>query len=205
MICSSIEEYGSYRDITKPSVVGALIVFFLRYSRVLPKRTTLLMLLALVFSLSGDVLLLFTEQSHLFFIMGLLSFLIAHVMYVLVFLKKRNKTQKPGLFLAITLLYGLSLFYVLYPGLDQMLIPVIVYMVVILLMANTAFLRKGLVQKSSYNYVLVGALFFMLSDSLLALNMFYQPIMLSNIMIMTTYAIAQLLIVYGVLKQEING
>ena len=61
-------------------------------------------------------------------------------------------------------------------------------------------MRKGIVNSSSYNLVFIGAIFFMISDSILALNKFYQPIPFSNISIMLTYALAQYLIVLGILK-----
>ena len=85
-----------------------------------------------------------------------------------------------------------------------MLIPVIVYMLAILSMSTSAFLRKDKVNILSYGLVFLGAIFFMISDSILALNKFHQPIPWSNISIMVTYAMAQYLIVIGVLKLKDN-
>tara|TARA_R110000868_G_scaffold328255_1_gene589136 strand:- start:1541 stop:1768 length:228 start_codon:yes stop_codon:yes gene_type:complete len=75
-------------------------------------------------------------------------------------------------------------------------------MFIILLMVITAFFRKGSVSKSSYILVFLGALFFITSDSLLALNKFYKPLPFSSISIMLTYSIAQLFIVLGIKKQS---
>jgi uncharacterized membrane protein YhhN len=50
--------------------------------------------------------------------------------------------------------------------------------------------------------ILAGAAFFMISDSLLALNKFYEPLPFSNISIISTYALAQYSIVLGILKQN---
>ena len=86
-----------------------------------------------------------------------------------------------------------------------MLIPVMIYMIVILAMATSAFVRKGIVNKYSYNFVFIGAIFFMISDSILALNKFYEAIPLANILIMTTYALAQYLIVIGILKLSVTN
>jgi uncharacterized membrane protein YhhN len=159
------------------------------------------MLMALLFSLIGDVLLMFTEHNSLFFIFGLIAFLLAHVMYILVFLKHRNKTRKSLVFIIGLLIYGSGLFYLLKDGLGDMLIPVSVYMFVILTMATTAFLRKGAVTHQSYNFMFLGAVLFMISDSLLSFNMFYKTIPLASFSIMFTYALAQFLIVIGILKQ----
>ncbi len=132
---------------------------------------------------------------------GLFAFLIAHIMYTLIFLKKRNKQRKNISFFMFTMLYGVVLFFLLYRGLGELLIPVVVYMIVILLMSNASYLRKNKVSQVSYNQVLYGALFFMLSDSVLAYTKFYNPLFMQDIWIMVTYTIAQFLIVKGVLGQ----
>ena len=92
------------------------------------------------------------------------------------------------------------MFYGLKDGLGEMLIPVLIYMLVILTMAITAFWRNNSVGKWSYALVFFGALFFMMSDSLLAINKFHTALPLSNVSIMLTYALAQFLIVFGILK-----
>ncbi|PKV48126.1 putative membrane protein YhhN [Aquimarina sp. MAR_2010_214] len=202
LVCSSDDTYSNLRSVTKPSILGSLIIFFLIHRKGLGISIFRLMLLALLFSLAGDILLLFVIQSQFFFIAGLVMFLLAHIMYILVFLKKHNKHKKNKIFLVLTVAYGVGLFYLLYPGLGDMLIPVMVYMVVILLMSNASYLREKRVSQVSYLMVFIGSLFFMASDSILAFSMFYQPLPMSNIWIMATYATAQLLIVFGVLRQK---
>jgi uncharacterized membrane protein YhhN len=49
-------------------------------------------------------------------------------------------------------------------------------------------------------YILIGAVLFVSSDSLVAFNKFYHPLVLSSFIIMITYLIAQYLIVSGILK-----
>ena len=144
---------------------------------------------------------MFVDTSANFFLGGLVAFLLAHIMYILVFNKKRNRTHKPIFFIVVLIMYASGLFYILKDGLGEMLIPVIVYVLVILIMAITASLRKNNVTNISYKLVLIGALFFVVSDSLLAVNKFYSPISNSNISIMLTYALAQYGIVLGILKQ----
>ena len=186
--------------IAKPAIVISLIVVFLKTSQLLSKSIKNLTLLALIFSLLGDVLLMFVDTSAHFFTLGLVAFLIAHIMYVLLFLKHRNKTKSPFGFVALLLIYAASLFNFLKDGLGDMLIPVALYMLVILAMATSAYLRTNKVNILSYGLVFLGALCFMVSDSILAIDKFYEPIPWSNISIMTTYALAQYLIVLGILK-----
>ena len=69
-------------------------------------------------------------------------------------------------------------------------------------MAITAFWRKGNVNKESFYLVFIGALFFIFSDSLIALDKFLISIPLARTGIILTYAFAQLLIVFGIIKQQ---
>jgi len=200
LLTGSTESLQNAHYIAKPAIIISLIFLFIKTSESLSRPIKNLTLLALVFSLLGDILLLFVNQSQHFFTLGLVAFLTAHLMYVLLFLKHRNTDKSPFGFIGLLLIYATSLFYFLKDGLGVMLIPVVVYMVVILAMATTAYLRKNKVNALSYGLVFLGALFFMASDSILALNKFHQPIPWSNISIMVTYAIAQYLIVLGILK-----
>jgi len=187
---------------SKPLIVISLIVFYTKQSKLLNVKTKLFTLLALFFSLIGDVLLMFVESSPNYFIGGLIAFLLAHLMYIKIFLDKINSDNSLLGILVMLLVYALGIFYLLKDGLRDMLIPVILYMLIILTMAITAWLRKGAVSKLSYLLVFIGALLFVVSDSTLALNKFYQTVPQSHIIIMSTYALAQYCIVLGVLRQN---
>lgn len=202
LILSNSETYFQVHYITKPLIAGSLLAYFIGQSKHLDTSSIKLTTFALVFSILGDILLMFTDKSSLFFTSGLFSFLIAHVMYILVFKKKRNINLRPIGFVGLISVFGIVVFWILKDGLDSMLFPVILYMVVILTMATMASWRKDMVSNKSFYLVLIGALFFVLSDSLIAIDKFYQPLPLARINIMTTYAIAQLLIVLGILKQH---
>lgn len=202
LICTSIEILNSWHYITKPLLLISLIIFFTKQQNQLDKNTKNITLAALFFSLVGDVLLMFTTASANFFMGGLLAFLTAHIMYILVFLKKKTKRKNTPLLVSFLLVYGLGIFYFLKDGLGDLLVPVIVYMLVILTMIISAFLRHKSVSKMSYNFVFLGAIFFITSDSLLAINKFYEPFETAGIFIMLTYAIAQYFIVLGLKKQQ---
>ncbi|MCF7569241.1 lysoplasmalogenase [Sabulilitoribacter arenilitoris] len=201
LICVSFKSLTTYHYFTKPLILLSLILFFLKYCKHLDAKTKWLTLLALTFSLFGDVLLMFDTISVTFLASGLVAFLIAHIMYILIFLKHKNNSKNIFYFSVFLLIYATTLFYFLKDGVGDLLLPVVVYMLVILLMAITAFYREGSVPKNSFILVFLGALFFITSDSLLALNKFYSPLPFSNISIMFTYSIAQLFIVFGIKKQ----
>ncbi len=202
LITGNIESLSQFHYFTKPLILTSLIVFFWSKSNHLPKAVRNITLLALIFSLTGDILLMFVGTSANFFIGGLIAFLLAHIMYILTFIKKRNKTINP-LFIIITLLiYATGIFYLIKDGLGDMQIPVLLYLTVILTMVVMAWLRKGKISNKSYYLVVVGALFFMISDSVLSINKFYQSFASAGLIIMFTYALAQYLIVMGILKQR---
>jgi len=202
LITGNIESFSQLHYFTKPLILASLIVYFWNKSQHLTKSTRNITLLALLFSLSGDILLMFVGTSANFFIGGLIAFLLAHIMYILTFLKKRNKTINPLPIIIILLIYATGIFYIIKDGLGDMKIPVLLYLIVILTMVVMAALRKGKVSNKSYNLVFIGALFFMISDSVLSINKFYQSFASSGLIIMITYALAQYLIVMGILKQR---
>lgn len=202
LLSGSIESLSNLHYITKPSLVISLIIFFWKESTTISPYIRTMTLLALVFSLFGDVFLMFVDKSPNYFMFGLVSFLLAHIMYIFVFLKDRNSSKSALGFILILMIYAFGLFYFLLDRLGEMLIPVLVYVTVILTMSATAFLREGSVPKISYIFVLLGAILFMVSDSILAMNKFYAPIPFSNISIMLTYAMAQYFIVFGIKKER---
>lgn len=197
LLACSTDSLQDVRFISKPAITVSLMVF-LFLQRKVPERSKKFLGLGLLFSLSGDVLLLFDESSSLFFIGGLLSFLLAHIMYLSVFLKKSMFTIKGTLVYGILLsVYASIVLYLIFPNVGDLLPYVIVYMVVLLLLVLMAFLRKPYTNNLSYRLFLFGALSFMVSDSLLALNKFYQSFEMAAVAIMFTYALAQLLIILG--------
>lgn len=184
----------------KPIILLALIGYYLAQTQA-PNQT---FLAALFFCWVGDILLMF--QGELYFILGLVAFLTGHVFYIFSFRqfswaegKKLLPTQKVRYSFPI-ILAATGLVVVLYPKLGALQIPVIVYAMVIMMMAITALFRLGHTQNSSFVWVFIGAVFFMISDSALAINKFHTPFTGASVLIMLTYVLAQYMIVQGVLK-----
>ncbi|NER14718.1 lysoplasmalogenase [Leptobacterium flavescens] len=190
-----------YRQFSKPLILLSLLIYFGVSGKKLQKKIYLPAMLALGFSLLGDIFLLYDGISGTYFILGLLSFLTAHIFYSITFLRQRALKNPPAfnLFIAALLAYSIFLFSILKPQLGALMLPVIIYILVILFMAITSVKRYGRVNKNSFLLVFAGALFFLASDSILALNKFLTEIPLSHIWVMGTYAAAQFLIVKGLL------
>ncbi len=188
----------------KPLIVSSLLLFLFNQTRV---KGASFALGGLVLSLLGDCLLIFQDLNGLFFIGGLLSFLVAHLLYIVYYLKSAAAASSKTLRLKPLLLvlfgvYGLLFCYVLYPNLGALRVPVVAYASVLLSMNIFALNRYGKVSHDNFKGVMTGALFFTASDSLLAINKFVHPLPLAGIVIMSTYAIAQYLIARSTLPAK---
>jgi uncharacterized membrane protein YhhN len=164
-----------------------------------------LLLSALVFSWIGDVLLLFSDKHEAYFISGLIAFLISHIVYIITFskqLKIRNRKNKAVFWIGVTVIivYLMTMLAILLPSLGDFKIPIFIYALVLSTMLLFAF--KGfLIWKEPANwYILVGAITFVSSDSILAFGKFYlsASIIQAPFLIMVTYLVAQYLIVKGI-------
>ncbi|MEZ4912113.1 MAG: lysoplasmalogenase [Saprospiraceae bacterium] len=187
-------QWSSYKMVVKPMIVLSLLGYYILKSQ----KQDVLMLLALVFALFGDIFLLFENDQ--FFIFGLGSFLIMQLLYTTLFIKD-IKIHILSAFLS-TIILGIlvvSVFLYLYDGLGDLKIPVIVYMVAISAMVWTSLQREK--SLNGHMYVLVGAMFFLASDALLAIAKFNGEWWGSNAMVMITYMAAQFAIVKGMIMK----
>src|SRR3990167_5109407 len=152
---------------------------------------------ALVGSLAGDAFLM----VEVLFIPGLVSFLLAHVAYIVLFRQGVAWFPRP-LALVATLGVGGAMYAFLWQGglPVELRIPVAVYVTVIALMAAQAIGRAAVLGDRTARQVALGACFFMLSDSLLATNRFVQPLPLAQVWVLATYYAAQAFIVHGMVQ-----
>ncbi len=160
----------------------------------------LLLSLAILLSWLGDVALMY-QGENIYFLLGLSSFLLAHVVYIIVLAKSSfQKLQFDTLKVLPFAIYTVGLLKLVLPETGALMIPVLIYGVVISVMAGSARLRESNTSQESYRLALYGAILFMISDSLLAINMFYSPLPIAGALIMSTYTVAQLLLIQGILK-----
>ena len=186
----------------KPLLLPLLMIAVLVYTKASTPRS--IILTGLFFSFAGDTLLLFEEKNALFFIGGLICFLITHLLYCWYFLKAAAKAvsylkNKPLVILTV-LVYTTGLLFLLFPSLGDLKIPVLLYATVLSLMLLCSIHAINHF-KIAWHFV-TGALFFVISDSLLAINKFYAPFSYAGFFIMLTYCLAQFLIVKGYIKNN---
>jgi uncharacterized membrane protein YhhN len=149
---------------------------------------------ALALSLAGDVFLMLPSDR---FVAGLASFLLAHVAYVVGFLVVSPGEPAPVLTTLLVVLVSVVLWNRLRSGMrtngqGAYLGPVTAYVVVIAAMVAAA--------AASGDWVAVlGALLFMISDSIIGETRFVRPWRYERIAIMTTYHLGQVLLVLSLL------
>ncbi|MDM5246129.1 MULTISPECIES: lysoplasmalogenase [unclassified Lysinibacillus] len=154
------------------------------------KKYQLLIVIGLVFCMVGD----YTLQ---WFLVGLTSFLIGHIFYILAF-SSTNERQVPTWAKIVLLVYGGSMAVwivgtVFSSGEVVLGFAVIAYISVILTMGWTA-IRTG------STLATIGAMLFIASDSYLAIDKFVMPLPFSHEFIMLTYYSAQILIALSILQ-----
>ena len=190
--------------IVKPLLIPCLLYLFLIETNFSKVNNSRLLILGLIFCWLGDVLLMFEYKDPIFFILGLAGFLTGHIFYILYFSKlsavPQKLKEKKMMMLLPVLLYVLLLLYILYPSLGDLKIPVIVYAIVLTSMLSMALWQSQKIDSSIAKLFIAGAISFVLSDSLLALNKFYHPFKAAGFLIMFTYCLAQYLIVLGGIK-----
>ena len=151
---------------------------------------------ALIASGIGDVLLALSIEHS--FVLGLGAFLVAQLIYTISFFKLRDHklASKQRISLAIgVVLFSAGMANYILPSTGELLIPVAIYLTVITLMVLSALLSNMPM------WTVIGALFFIVSDSLLAQSTFKSPVELSTHLIMLTYYAAQFFIVNGLRVQ----
>ena len=162
----------------------------------------------MIFALLGDSFLMLQAQNPLFFIIGLGSFLLMQLGYSLYFkreieFKKSLLFQKPYWIFPV-IIYALSLYKIVSEDARGLKGAILAYTICIAIMMLSAINRFWQVVQNSFRWVFFGAFFFLISDSILAINKFANPIPNAGFWIMSTYTLAQYLIVRGVILKVVR-
>jgi len=185
--------------IFKPLLMIAGGGYFLSQTNYITSSLKGWIIVALFFSWLGDILLMFQAKKEIFFLLGLSAFLLAHVSYIIFFhaVRVMENIKSNILLLLIVVIYYAILITILSPYLGDMKLPVRIYGIVISFMFMLAMHMLFIKNKIAGRWMMTGALLFVISDSVLAINKFYQPFEMAGIIIMLSYALAQLFIIEG--------
>ncbi len=163
-------------------------------------RDNLILAAALAFSCMGDIFLDLPGQR---FIHGLVSFLVSHFIYILLFVRNWPRPLRPSggqmARAAAVLVYSLLLSSWLSPDLGKLAGPVMVYICAITIMAvSTIF--AGFAKP----WVWIGAMLFLISDSMIAAGKFKTPVPFSSYLVWVTYYLGQYGIALGFLQEKLG-
>jgi uncharacterized membrane protein YhhN len=203
--------------ITKPLLMPTLIAWTFLFAKEHNITFNKIIFIALIFSMFGDTALMLLNIFPGAFIIGLICFLIAHIIYIVLLSKLQPlyysaMLAKPYLILPF-ILYGVLLVTFLYwqnhPDFIKMQIAVIVYAIVILTMLLMAFSCYTKKSQNSFMILFSGAILFVLSDTTIALSkfshLFEDKQFIARVIIMLLYGIAQFLIVKGYINFHKNS
>ena len=201
-IISKELQLDDIQNVFKPMLMPILILFL--YSNTKFKSpTSKFLFFALLFSLIGDVFLMPYYENFMF---GLFSFLLAHMFYIMVFIKKSKLMA--GLLKAkiivgfLIVLFSVS-FYVIISNMiikeefSYLIIPVSVYALVILFMVLLSTSNFGSIKTNYSKTIMIGAILFAISDISIALDKFVINFEMSGFIIMALYTLGQWFIIKG--------
>ena len=155
-------------------------------------------LIGLIFCLGGDVLLALPQERAFF--LGLVSFLLGHVFYVVGFMSVAQINIMTWVGTPITLILSGAIYWRLLPNLGDMKIPVLVYVIVITVMVVCACSVFGVsnLNLGGMYLVLVGAVSFYFSDVFVARDRFLKNEFLNRLIGLPMYYFGQFLIAFSV-------
>ena len=184
----------------KPLILLSLVVLYIVSS----SERNKIYILALICSFLGDVFLIF--EGEFYFIAGLLSFLIAHLLFIRIVVKRLQKNLYSKIVVSIIpfLTFYLVLIFTLKNSLGELLIPEIIYGLTIAVFGMVSLIDYLNTKSIKSLYILIGAVIFMFSDAILAVNRFYKSEHTLEVLVMITYVFAQYLIYKSMIQKKEN-
>jgi uncharacterized membrane protein YhhN len=178
----------------KPLTTILIIILALLQPVYIQETYRYLILGGLIFSLIGDVLLVLPKEK---FIPGLISFFIAHVVFIIAFTMDFG-FQWDWVFLLVVIAILLPYLWVLLRHTKKMTIPVAAYAVILTLLLWQALTRFWYFGDDRTLYIFLGAFLFVFSDAVLAYDKFVKKFKLSEVILMVTYWSALILFAFSV-------
>ncbi len=190
---------------TKPLLLVFLSFYFYTSTLNTPSRFRRYILLGLILSIVGDTTLMFVENPPYwknFFLLGLGSFLLTHIFYLLAFLNypsnQKGLVQKKTFLIIPFIIFLIANNFILWDGIEAaMKIPVLVYSTTIVLMALSCLNLNQKITLHAWQQLFLGVMLFVVSDTIIGLNKFNAPIPYARLLIMLFYLVGQYFIVTG--------
>jgi len=182
------------RRVSKCLLMPLLAACYMLFSR----EPSSLVVFAILSGFVGDLVLLFRPRKWAF-PAGILAFTVGHVFYIISFASRI--TQQPPWYLFaliafVTIACAATLMYYIWRGIPRKLrVPSYVYMLVIGSMVSSAALFTLYGTTPLRWLAAIGGVLFSISDTTLSIDAFHHPVRYRNVIVMSTYILAQTLIV----------
>jgi uncharacterized membrane protein YhhN len=182
---------------SKVLLMPFLIYYVVESTKGSVNKQILFLAVALIFSWIGDLFLIKED----FFLFGVGAFLLAQITYIFIFYRAVNHSFSFSFLKALPyLLYATLFLFLVLPTAGNMQIPISIYGIILVGMGYFSLCRIGNTNRSSFMFAVAGSTLFILSDSLIALNMFYTEIPSRGLWVMSTYILAQFFLVNGIIR-----
>ncbi len=183
---------------TKPVILPAIAAFYL----VNAHNISSLIIIMLFFAFLGDLFLL-RFRNTVYLTLGMLSFFIMHLLFIVFVLNHQIHLSVPALPIHLMslayLLLGTIIYILLYKYLGRLKVPIVFYILALLGLSYLCFINV-VVHKSEIAFVqYLGSLLFITSDIMLSIAIFRKPFLYNGILITLTYILAMTFLVAGVM------
>ncbi len=152
---------------------------------------------------SGDVVILWQDTNDVFFFLGMGLFVLGHLSYTFGFGFRPFGLKE----FVLSVTVGTLMYSIILPGLPSklMTVAVTIYTIIIAMMAWRAIARFNLRGEIPWRkvYAAIGAILFILSDSILGINKFIWKMPNEKEMIMIPYYLAQMGIALSVINSRL--
>ncbi|WP_442587179.1 lysoplasmalogenase [Pedobacter sp. AW31-3R] len=207
VVLARINNWSLLNEISTPCITVVLLLFLSIATR-LKGRFHQRLFTGLVFSLTGDALILMKNHNPSYFLYGLVAHVIGYIFYISAFyldFRSAQELDKKGARIAIlsSLISCTTFYFILRPHLGIYKLPVIAHAFIMALLVMMASFRNQRVNAISFNLILSGAILLVFSTAALAYSHFIQPFQLNDTVVMVTYMAAQYLLILGGVERQL--
>ncbi len=185
-----IFENMTWRYIFKPLIMPVLLALYL----ITTSKVNRFYVMALCFAIIADALLL--NSSNEFFVLAVGFFLLMHLAYIMIITNDIRRYKTKSLSLAAIPFFTVFVFVIFFVSnnINFFLWPIVIYGIVVCIFSALTFYNYLEKKTDGSLVLLLGSFFFIVSNSMSAIEKFRLQNRDLSIGIMFTYAIAQCLI-----------
>jgi uncharacterized membrane protein YhhN len=206
-IYAEVSDLQWLRIMTIPMVGVSLLIYLLVKTRI-PQKFHQLIFMGLVFSLAGDIQLLFGPDSEFYLMSALLATVISYAFYGAAFYhdyqRKPTESKRVGNLLFLVLFLADSTYLmVANRNMGTFKYAAILYFAVSAVMSAFAGYRYRRVNNLSFRLILTGCFAFVISDLSIGYYTFIESLTSMKIAYLVTYFLAQYLVVTGTIERRV--